>query len=49
LSGVLYQVSGVSGSLWGAVVLAGAAGVVAFALPPVAAAGTAWSGATPDE
>ncbi|MGE3704073.1 MAG: organoarsenical effux MFS transporter ArsJ [Vicinamibacterales bacterium] len=49
LSGVLYQVSGVSGSLWGAAVLAGAAGVVAFALPPVAAAATTWSGAAADE
>lgn len=35
LSGVLYQLAGVSASLWGAVVLALAAGVVALTLPPV--------------
>jgi predicted MFS family arabinose efflux permease len=36
LSGVLYQQGGVSASLWGAVVLAGIAGVGAMFLPPVA-------------
>jgi MFS family permease len=35
LSGVLYQQAGVTGSLWGAVVLATAAGTVALFLPPV--------------
>ncbi len=35
LSGLLYQFSGVSASLWGAVVLAVIAGVVAVTLPPV--------------
>ena len=35
LSGVLYQQAGVVGSLWGAVVLAGAAGVAASLLPTV--------------
>ena len=36
LSGVLYQLGGVSASLWGAVVLSGMAGVGAMFLPPVA-------------
>jgi len=35
LSGLLYQHAGVTASLWGAVVLAGIAGTVALALPPV--------------
>jgi predicted MFS family arabinose efflux permease len=35
LSGVLYQLGGVTAALWGAVVLAGAAGVGAMFLPPV--------------
>jgi predicted MFS family arabinose efflux permease len=35
LSGVLYQFAGVSASLWGAVVLATAAGIGAMLLPPV--------------
>ncbi len=43
LSGVLYQQGGVSASLWGAVVLAAAAGVEAMFLPPVAAE-VAWTG-----
>jgi hypothetical protein len=38
LSGVLYQFGGISASLWGAVVLAGAAAIGAWLLPPVAAA-----------
>jgi len=37
LSGVLYQLAGVSASLWGAVVLAAAAGVAAMFLPAVTA------------
>ena len=36
LSGVLYQVAGVSASLWGAVLLAALAGLSARSLPPVA-------------
>ncbi|MFN7915206.1 MAG: organoarsenical effux MFS transporter ArsJ [Vicinamibacterales bacterium] len=43
LSGALYQQAGVTASLWGAVVLATAAGLTALALPPVAA-NTSWSG-----
>ncbi len=37
LSGLLYQLAGVSASLWGAVVLASAAGIGAMFLPPVRA------------
>ena len=37
-SGVLYQLGGVTAALWGAVVLAGAAGVGAMFLPAVTAA-----------
>lgn len=48
LSGLLYQWAGVSASLWGAVVLAGVAGTVALALPPVTAA-VSWSKAKGDE
>jgi predicted MFS family arabinose efflux permease len=48
LSGVLYQRAGVAGSLWGAVVLAGAAGVIAMALPPTTAA-VDWAGAKGDD
>jgi len=48
LSGVLYQFAGVSASLWGAVVLAAAAGVGAMRLPPVTTE-VAWSGAKGDE
>ncbi len=36
LCGVLYQVAGVTASLWGAVVLAAVAAIVAMFLPPVA-------------
>lgn len=43
LSGVLYQQAGVAASLWGAVVLAGIAGVVALTLPPVNDTGGAWT------
>jgi hypothetical protein len=49
LSGVLYQWAGVAASLWGAVVLAGAAGVGALFLPPVAAADVSWAGAKGDD
>jgi predicted MFS family arabinose efflux permease len=48
LSGVLYQQAGVSASLWGAVVLAGLAGVGAMFLPPVTA-DVGWAGATGDD
>ena len=48
LSGVLYQQGGVSASLWGAVVLAGAAGVGAMFLPPVTG-DVAWSGGGGDD
>ena len=48
LSGVLYQFAGVSASLWGAVVLAAAAGFGAMLLPPVTSE-VAWSGAKGDE
>jgi hypothetical protein len=49
LSGVLYQRAGVIASLWGAVVLAGAAGVGALFLPPVAATSVSWAGAKGDD
>ncbi len=48
LSGVMYQVAGVTASLWAAVVLAAIAGVVAIFLPPVTAS-VAWSGVAGDE
>jgi MFS transporter, APGE family, 1-arseno-3-phosphoglycerate exporter len=48
MSGVLYQVGGVSASLWGAVVLAGAAGVGAIFLPPVTTE-VGWAGARADD
>jgi predicted MFS family arabinose efflux permease len=48
LSGVLYQLAGVSASLWGAVVLAAAAGLGAMLLPPVTA-DVGWAGAKGDE
>jgi len=48
LSGVLYQVAGVSASMWGAVVLAAAAGAGAMWLPPVTTE-VAWSGAKGDD
>ncbi len=44
LSGVLYQVGGVTASLWGAVALSGLAGVGAMFLPPVASTVT-WDAA----
>ena len=49
LSGVLYQWAGVAGALWGAVALAGAAGVGGWLLPPVPAAAVSWTKATSDE
>ena len=49
LSGVLYQQAGVAASLWGAVVLAGIAGTVALALPPVSGAGASWTSVKGDE
>jgi predicted MFS family arabinose efflux permease len=48
LSGVLYQLAGVTASLWGAVVLAMAAGVGAMFLPPVTAEAD-WSNAKGDD
>jgi predicted MFS family arabinose efflux permease len=48
LSGVLYQRGGVTASLWGAVILAAAAGVGALFLPPVAGT-VSWAGATGDD
>jgi predicted MFS family arabinose efflux permease len=48
LSGVLYQFAGVSASLWGAVVLAAAAGVGAMFLPPVSSH-VEWTGAKGDD
>ena len=44
LSGVLYQQAGVAASLWGAVVLAAAAGIGAMFLPPVSASAVSWAG-----
>jgi predicted MFS family arabinose efflux permease len=48
LSGVLYQVAGVTASLWGAVALAAAAGIGAMFLPPVSTA-VSWSDAKGDD
>lgn len=48
LSGVLYQQGGVAASLWGAVALAGLAGVGAMFLPPVTA-DVDWAGAKGDD
>jgi predicted MFS family arabinose efflux permease len=49
LSGVLYQQAGVAASLWGAVVLAAAAGLGALLLPPVGSSAVSWAGATGDD
>jgi len=49
LSGVLYQHAGVTASLWGAVVLAAAAGIGALFLPPVSAPAVSWAGAKGDD
>jgi predicted MFS family arabinose efflux permease len=49
LSGVLYQMAGVTASLWGAVVLAAIAGVVAMFLPPVAVTDVSWAAAKGDD
>jgi predicted MFS family arabinose efflux permease len=48
LSGVLYQFAGVSASLWGAVVLAAAAGIGAMFLPAVTTE-MGWEGARGDD
>ncbi len=48
LSGVLYQRAGVAASLWGAVVLAAAAGLGATVLPPVESTAS-WRAATGDD
>jgi hypothetical protein len=49
LSGVLYQQAGVAASLWGAVALAGFAGIAAMFLPPIAGTSVSWAGATGEE
>jgi predicted MFS family arabinose efflux permease len=49
LSGVLYQQAGIAASLWGAVVLAAAAGIGALFLPPVTAPAASWAGAKGDD
>ena len=49
LSGILYQRAGVTASLWGAVVLAAAAGIGALFLPPVSAPAVSWAGAKGDD
>jgi predicted MFS family arabinose efflux permease len=49
LSGILYQMAGVTASLWGAVVLAAIAGVIAMSLPPVAATEVSWAAAKGDD
>ncbi len=49
LSGLLYQQAGVAASLWGAVVLAGVAGVVALQLPPVSDTGASWTSVKGDD
>jgi hypothetical protein len=49
LSGVLYQAAGVTGSLWGAVVLAAVAGAGGLLLPPVPTGTISWSNAKSDE
>jgi predicted MFS family arabinose efflux permease len=49
LSGVLYQLAGVTASLWGAVALAATAGVVAMFLPAVTTSTASWTGATADD
>jgi MFS family permease len=48
LSGVLYQQAGVAASLWGAVALAGAAGVAALFLPPIESTAS-WAAAKGDD
>ncbi|HEY2151350.1 MAG TPA: organoarsenical effux MFS transporter ArsJ [Vicinamibacterales bacterium] len=48
LSGILYQRAGVVASLWGAVMLAAVAGVVALFLPPVRNA-VSWAGVKRDD
>ena len=49
LSGLLYQFAGVGASLWGAVILAAIAGLVALALPPVTTTAVSWAGASGDD
>jgi len=49
LSGLLYQWAGIAASLWGAVVLAAIAGLVALSLPPVDATATGWAKAAGDD
>ena len=49
LSGILYQLAGVTASLWGAVVLAVTAGLIAFFLPPVRSTRVSWASAKGDD
>lgn len=49
LSGVLYQQAGVAASLWGAVVLAAIAGIVALFMPSVRASTASWAGAKSED
>ena len=49
LSGVLYQLAGVTASLWGAVALAALAGIGALFLPPVTSTAVSWAGAKGDD
>ncbi len=48
LSGVLYQQAGIAAALWGAVILAAAAGVCSLTLPPVSAR-VAWDSSGADD
>jgi predicted MFS family arabinose efflux permease len=49
LSGLLYELAGVTASLWGAVVLAAAAGAGALFLPPVPSTAVSWVPPTGDD
>lgn len=49
LSGLLYQLAGITAALWGAVILAAAAGTMALSLPPVEASAVSWAGAKGDD
>lgn len=49
LSGVLYQWAGVTGSLWGAVALAGVSGAVALSLPDLNPSTASWATAGGDD
>ena len=49
LSGLLYQMAGVTASLWGAVILATVAGAVALSLPAAGSQVVAWDGVKSDD